>query len=55
MVLIKMNNSSKVARYIRNEYVILTKEEAKVILAKLKQADLLLKLVVKEKGWNRWT
>lgn len=50
-----MDNSSKVARYIKKEYVILTKEEAKIILAKLKEADLLLKLVTKEKGWNLWT
>lgn len=50
-----MDNSSKVARYIRNEYIILSKEEAKVILARLKQADILLKLVAKDKSWNLWT
>ena len=55
MVLVKMNNSSKVAKYIKNEYVILTKEEATVILAKLKQADLLLRLVAKDKSRNLWT
>jgi hypothetical protein len=51
----EMSDSSKVTKYIKKEYVILTKEEAKAVLARLKQADLLLKLASKEKRWNLWT
>lgn len=50
-----MDESSKVVRYIKNDYIILTKEEARIILEKLRQADLLLKLVVKQKSSNLWT
>jgi hypothetical protein len=55
IVLIKMDNTSEVSKYISNNYIILSKEEAKVILAKLKQADLLLKLVTQKKSFNLWT
>lgn len=52
---IEMSETSKIVTNVRKDYIIMTKEEARAVLARLKQADLLLKLASMDKRWKLWT
>lgn len=49
-----MSKLPKTAKYIKTDYVILTKDEAQAILAKIKQADIILHMAFKEKKSDFW-
>jgi hypothetical protein len=52
---VKMGKLPKAAKYIKTNYVILTKDEARAILAKIRQADIILRLAFREKRNDFWT
>lgn len=48
----EMEELPKITKYIKRDYIVLTRDEAKAILTKIKQADIILQLAFREKRNN---